>query len=216
MKLSDINKNCNKPADIEDYLITAETANMLQFINVLKIVLEKIIQLIDVNNVFKVLKFVERYDFIDLIIRARCFALTEFSAVKRTRDFFNLNIVDIYKYLSDIHLWCENEMDVFHSLIDWVKHHQNDEKICNESSIFLLLTCLNFNSLSIDDIIEIREHVIIQQYSEIVIILNFLINNEHVCYDKVKQLKNSKCRKRDYFFGILNHDPNSFNVTWYV
>lgn len=215
MKLSNCNESCSEPDTIEEYFIAAEIANMLQFIEVLKIVTDKIRLSLDVNNVFSVMKFAESMNMIDLVSQARCYALTEFNSVKKSEHFLKLSLIELYKYLADIHLWCNNEMEVFNSIIDWFNHH-DDDAINNESSLFLLLTCLDFNSLSIENLTEIKQNCMIQKYSEIVTSLNCIIDDKYTSCDKAKQLKNSKSRNRDCFIGLLNCNLNNFSLTWYV
>lgn len=228
MNISGFDVNCDEPQTVNDYYLIMETAKFLMLRNIMnKERQSEMAKCLDSINCLEIFKFAQKCDLKHLMVLARYIALTEFNKAKNTSGFFNLSRTEVYTYLSDAYLWVDNEMDVFDASMKWLRYNNHIED--TEGTLFLLLSCINFNELSVSDINEIIKHNIVKKYSYVVDVLNFLLGKQKKSKSKnyiknvgikAMQLKCSKSRSRDCVAGFLcrkdQNCPEDVHIYWYA
>lgn len=182
-------------------MLVLETACMLQFVKVINMCVDKIQAILSPKNCFPVWEACEALDLHSLCLKAKSMALTEFAVIKDLDCLLRLSLRHLFVYLANIYLQCENEMLVFQTCMKW--WYENSEKyVDRDRTLFTLLACINFNSLSCHDIKEMQSYPDIADNENILGILNCIIdfkNQKILSYDeniinKAKVLNESRSR----------------------
>lgn len=219
----------------ENYIVSEEsifdvlrTANMLQFVKVVNMCVNNIQQMLSPTNCLTVWETCDTLGIKDLYLKAKSMALMEFNVIKDTDSILYMNLKNLYQYLANRNLQCENEMVVFQTCMKW--WYENSTGLNRNDTLFTILTCVNFQSLSSSDIKEIlsypdiadNEHVsnilscvldirenITLEYEECVVnralVLSFSqprVYPECPCFI----MKGSRHRRKSTKFTFLNED----------
>lgn len=156
---------------------------MFQFQNVERRCEEAIIKSVYVDNVFEGWQFAERFYLENLLIRARFIAVTEFEAARKTSGFLQLDSKLLFRFLANKALICDRELSVFEAGMMWIENNDSENA---ESLIYTLLTCLDVGELSEDDIMEIKNNIIVQKFPSLVAVLQYIVDmnvKKDVCCD---------------------------------
>lgn len=166
--------------DDEDILLVLHTACILQFAHVKYVCIERITEKLNHENCLKIWLTTEQLDILPLYLKAKNLALTEFNLIKDMECMLDLTIYQLKSYLSNMHLKCACEMDVFQAGMRW--YYENENKVENmdrKSVLFEILNCLSYNMLGDGDVHEILAYPDISAQSEIVDTLNCLLDLRH-------------------------------------
>lgn len=182
---------------------------MFQFADALQFIAKEIINSLTSANALEVLLLAEKLDLKEMQVRARFVALTEFTAVRKTRSFLESGVKWLCRFLSDVNLWCESEIDVFEGSMSWWNHNSNKILLEDaEDTLFALLTCMNFKALSCADVDMIKNHAVVRQFASIVEVLRLVADakeNEAVIPQgsKADIMMNAKARQRESCPGFV-------------
>lgn len=209
MKLSDFNKDYDAPKTLKEYYLLVEAATLFLLFDIVKNSETKMVKLLNAADALNAIQFAERFNLKHLRLAARYKALTEFNIIQNSADFLNLNRTEVLEYLSDVHLYCDKEFDVFKASMKWLQHNSNEK---TEQVVFLLLNCLDFNELFVYNLNHMVQHTLVKQYNNVVDVLNFIIterkkliskNYNNEVKDKAIQLIASKHRSRSHVVGFI-------------
>ena len=172
--------------DNEDVLSVLETSCMLQFEHIQMLCLNRVTEMLYPHNCIKIWTICDALGFKILSMHAKNMALTEFNQIKQNMDsLLELNIRQLYSYLSNVYLVCDNEMDVFIVAMNWWYENCNEEnKLLSGGdrtrSFLCLLSCIDFNKLPISDVREMMTYHDIKDNRDIMEVLKYLIRiREH-------------------------------------
>lgn len=146
---------------------------MLQFRMVERKCAEAIAKLMNVDNIFEVWQFAERFNLENLLIKARYMAVTEFETIKNTSGFLQLDSKQLFRLLANKCLVCDSEMSVFEAGVLWIENNENENA---ESSIYTLFSCLDFGKLSDVDVMEIKNNGLVQKFPNLADVLQHIID----------------------------------------
>lgn len=147
---------------------------MLQFTAVQEHCVQPVLDLTTVDNVIHIWQFAEEFELKDLKMRARYLAVTEFEKIRKTDSFLTMDSEWFFRYLANRNLWCDREANVFEAGMLWITNN------CEESEdvIYTLLCCLDFNTLSSSDIMEMQSHSDLKAFTNLVDILRFVLDKK--------------------------------------
>lgn len=181
------------------------TANMLQFTKIQNQCVTAITSLMTFDNVLEVWQIAERFNSETLLAKSRYLAVTEFQKVIETNSFLDMDCKWLFKFLANRNLMVDHEMNVFKAGMLWLTNN-NEHTVDRERIIYILLSCLDFNELSIFNIMEIQKHSTLKNLRYLTYILQHIIyvrNKESGggeysddIIDKAKILQESKRRHR--------------------
>uniref|UniRef100_A0A6P7GVP8 Uncharacterized protein LOC114347295 n=1 Tax=Diabrotica virgifera virgifera TaxID=50390 RepID=A0A6P7GVP8_DIAVI len=128
-------------------------ACMLQFCEIRNMCLDKLIQILSVQNCLKIwIKTELLLDIKPLFLKAKRLALAEFMMIKEADSINDLNLEQLIRYIGSVHLVTDSELTVFQTLMKWwydhSKYHTSDDFI-------KLLSCVNYKRLLPDHFREI-------------------------------------------------------------
>ncbi|XP_050518325.1 kelch-like protein 38 [Diabrotica virgifera virgifera] len=129
----------------EDILMVLHAACMLQFCEIKNMCLDKLNQIISVQNCLKIWIMAEQLDIKPLILKAKRLALTEFMTFIKENDSINdLNLQQLIRYIGSLHLVTDSELTVFQTLMKWWYGHSQDH---TSDDFIKLLSCVNYKQL---------------------------------------------------------------------
>lgn len=99
--------------------------------------------------------------------RAKFQALLNFSDVLQTSHFQRLALHQVCDYLGSIFLKARNEFDVVKAIDIWYSHNKTDDDTINCKMLLKLLRCVQFKSLSHDDIFNLEQLDFVQQHKDV-------------------------------------------------
>lgn len=159
----------------DDLLLVVQTACMLQFVQIQNMCIDKIQEMLSPKNCLNIWLTCETLDLKPLNLKAKSLALMEFQLVKDSPYLLEMNINQLYTYLANRNLKCENEMSVFQTCMKWwYENSENSENVPH--TLLTLLHCVNFRILSCSDIREMQSYPDICDNTEILSILNCVID----------------------------------------
>lgn len=209
------NKTSNiRNKDVVELISIFTTANMLQFLFAQNKCFEAIEESMCADNIFEIWQFAEAFHFKELLVKTRYIALTEFDDVRKSTSFLSLHPKWLFRYLCNLNLYCIREMDVFEAGMFWLSNNFVDDNV-RESVIFTLLTCLDFNELSIENINKIKADINIEKIPILTYVLQHTIgikssSASHSVPDsiikRVEILLKSKRRIKDGYPTFIEHD----------
>ncbi|GJQ69382.1 hypothetical protein Trydic_g6503 [Trypoxylus dichotomus] len=210
----------------EDLLLVLQTACMLQFARVREFCIERINEVLKVDNCLKVWIAAESLDLTQLYLKAKNLSLTEFDCIKDIQCFLELNLKQLHDYLANIFLCVKNEIDVFTSCMRWWYENSSKEAFVlsfkdTNKIFYYFLTFLDFNRLSNNDIKEIMTYPDVNTANEIITVLRNIIKirNCDLIGDNVLSreavLLNCKRRIRNNYPCILIDRIGVFNPYGY-
>lgn len=157
----------------DDVLSVLETACMLQFLRIKQICVNKILNEMSTRNCFEIWRVCEFLDIKPLYVKAKAKALSEFSTIAREDFIYQLDLRWFCRYVANRNLECQNEMEVFQCCMRWFYENCNAEK---EEILFVLLGCLDFNSLSVHDLHEMKTYPDVLAYATLTNTINCVID----------------------------------------
>lgn len=164
--------NCT---DINKLIGIFITANMLLFTKIQEECITALNWEMCVDNVLEIWQLAERFNIEAINVKARFLAVTEFEKIRKTDSFLNLDLTWIFKYLANRHLLLDHEMNVFEAGMRWLAKN-DEEAVDKEKIIYTLFTCLDFNKLSVFNIMEIQNHVTLQNYRNLIQVLKCIVD----------------------------------------
>lgn len=136
---------------------------MLQFLRIKNMCIDRIINAMNISNCFEIWRSCEFLDVKPLCVKAKQKALTEFSTIAQQDYIYQLDLQSFSRYIGNRSLECQNEMEVFQSCMRWF--YENCEERKNKDEIlFVLLGCLDFKALSVQDLQEMKAYPDILAY----------------------------------------------------
>ncbi|XP_050512600.1 uncharacterized protein LOC126888403 isoform X2 [Diabrotica virgifera virgifera] len=139
----------------EDVLMVLHAACMLQFCEIRNMCLDKLIQILCVQNCLKIWIITEQLDIKPLFLKAKRLALAEFMMIKETDSINDLNLEQLIRYIGSLHLVTDSELTVFQTLMKWWYDHSKDH---TSDDFIKLLSCVNYKQLLPDHFREIRTY----------------------------------------------------------
>uniref|UniRef100_A0A6P7F662 Uncharacterized protein LOC114326221 isoform X2 n=1 Tax=Diabrotica virgifera virgifera TaxID=50390 RepID=A0A6P7F662_DIAVI len=127
-------------------------ACMLQFCEIRNMCLDKLIQILCVQNCLKIWIITEQLDIKPLFLKAKRLALAEFMMIKETDSINDLNLEQLIRYIGSLHLVTDSELTVFQTLMKWWYDHSKDH---TSDDFIKLLSCVNYKQLLPDHFREI-------------------------------------------------------------
>lgn len=204
------------PVTLEDNYLTVEAAHMLQFLEVLEYGVNERITFLNGNSALDTWILAETLNQHHLRVVARYMALTEFNIVRETRTFLDLDLDRVARYLGDVNLCCENEMDVFDAGMLWWANNSN--RIRNlQQTLFLLLSCLDFNKISSADVIKITDHHVVKEFNHVIDVLHYIIDlkeNKILLSDYNKDVVEKATRLLSAKHRNIDHCPGFVVNSW--
>lgn len=139
----------------KDTLIVLQAACMLQFDKVKSICLERINEMLRLDNCIRIWNITEQLSLKPIYLKAKLMALQEFAEVCNSDSLLELTLDQLLDYLGNIYLNCHSELTVLQTGMKWWYEHS--EHFSDESTnIFLkLLSCVDFGSLDFNSFNEI-------------------------------------------------------------
>lgn len=195
-----------------ELLAIIRVANKYLFTNVQSKCVEAIGNMLTADNVLEIWQAAEELNLNELFLKIRYIAATEFETIRKTANFLKLNSAMLYRFLASIALLCDNEMNVFEAAMLWLINNQ-EESVDKEDTIYKLLICLDFNQLTVTDLMEIQKNKFIKNSKDLSAVLQYIIDNksektsfEHASdvIDKANILLKSKARIKDGYPTILH------------
>lgn len=185
-----------------DLLLVVQTACMLQFVQIQTMCIDKIQEMLSPKNCLNIWLTCEALDLQPLNLKAKSLALMEFQLVKDSPYVLEMSLQQLYVYLANINLKCENEMSVFQTCMKW--WYENSENYGDNTSqtLLTLLNCINFRVTLCSDIREMLSYPDICDNAEITLILNcvtdlknnIVLNYSEDVVTKARMLLESKSR----------------------
>lgn len=170
-----------------ELLLVLQAACMLLFLKIQKICVDKIVNEMNTRNCFEIWQVCEFLNIKPLYVKAKARALSEFSTIAQEDFIYQLDLQWFSRYVGNRNLECQNEMEVFQCCMRWFYENcterEEDEK---EDILFVLLGCLDFNTLSVQDLEEMKAYPDVLVYSSVADTINCMIDlkkNEILCYD---------------------------------
>uniref|UniRef100_A0A6P7GQK7 Kelch-like protein 38 n=1 Tax=Diabrotica virgifera virgifera TaxID=50390 RepID=A0A6P7GQK7_DIAVI len=161
----------------EDVLMILHAACMLQFCEIRNMCLDKLNQILSVQNCLKVWIMAEQLELKPLVLKAKRLALTEFMSIIKENDSINdLNLQQLIRYIGSVHLVTDSELTVFQTLMKWWYDHSKDH---TSDDFIKLLSCVNYKQLLPDHFREILTYpdLAITEVEDILKCLYNLLNN---------------------------------------
>ncbi|CAG9833407.1 unnamed protein product [Diabrotica balteata] len=175
----------------EDVLMVLHAACMLQFCEIRNMCLDKLIQILSVQNCLKIWIITEQLDIRPFFLKAKRLALAEFMAIKETDSINDLNLEQLIRYVGSVHLVTDSELTVFQTLMKWWYDHSKDH---TSDDFIKLLSCVNYKKLLPDLFKEILTYPDIAN-SEVEDILKCL-------YNILNNIPNSSCS--EHFLAVAS------------
>lgn len=147
-------------------MLVLEAACMLQFVRVKKMCTDKIVNEMNNRNCFEIWRTCEFLDIKPLYAKAKAKALTEFSTIAQDDYIYQLDLQWFTRYVANTNLECKNEMEVFQCCMRWF-YENCVECESKDEILFVLLGCLNFKALSVQDLQEMKAYPDIIAYSNV-------------------------------------------------
>lgn len=162
--------------DQDNVFLIVQTACMLQFVKIQTICIDKMIEMLSPKYCLNIWFTCATYDIQPLGLKAKSLALMEFHLVKDTPFLLELNLYQLYIYLANVNLKCDNEMHVFQTAMKWF--YENSEHYSEKMSetLLTLLHCVSFQGILCSDIREMLTYPDICGNTEITSILNCVID----------------------------------------
>lgn len=139
----------------KDILQVLQTACMLQFNRVKSICLERINEMLRVDNCLRIWLVTEQLSLKPICLKAKLMALQEFEELSHSESLLEFNIEQILDYLGNTYLKSNCELIVFQTGMKWWYEHSDHFTGKSAEVILKLLSCLDFNSLDVSSFNEI-------------------------------------------------------------
>ena len=130
-------------------LETIPVACMLQYQPVIDECENFLINSVDMDNYLLYMEVAERFNLKGAVESFVEFRKSRFPCINRTKDFLELEKVDVVKYLSHPDLFTDgDEMKVFEAVVAWIKHKPEERK----EHVLDLFKCVNLLQIPLCDI----------------------------------------------------------------
>ncbi|XP_022921282.1 kelch-like protein 6 isoform X2 [Onthophagus taurus] len=204
----------------EDLLTVLQTASMLQFNHIKSNCIEKITELLSPINCLTIWQITEQLDIKPLNLKAKAMSLVEFEIIKDLDCLLELNINQLFKYLSNTKLRTINEFHVFECCMKWFYENNKKEKLCenfDKNRIFkIFMACIDFKTISDGFITEMLLYPDLN--NEIVCLLGDILkikdsNLKEIDYDDESLRFFNNCKQRESFYSpclVIDSFPRSF------
>lgn len=130
----------------KDIFSVLQASCMLQFDKVKINCLDRVNEMLRLDNCIKIWLVTEPLSLKPLYLKAKLMALQEFVEVKDSDSLLEMTLEQILDYLGNIYLKCDNELTVFQTGMKWWYEHA--VQFTDKTTILLkILSCLNFKNL---------------------------------------------------------------------
>lgn len=131
----------------KDILSVLQASCMLQFDKVKINCLERVNEMLRLDNCIKIWIVTEQLSLKPIYLKAKLMALQEFVQLKDSDGLLDMTLEQILDYLGNIYLKCDNELNVFQTGMKWWYEHA--KHFIDETTNILLkiLSCVNFKDL---------------------------------------------------------------------
>ncbi|XP_045468091.1 uncharacterized protein LOC123676315 isoform X4 [Harmonia axyridis] len=177
---------------------------------------EKLIQettkSLSLKNCLQIWLKLELMPTIPLVWKAKSKSLTNF---KHLRKYINaLNLSELVTYLGHNNLVCDGEMNVFHTVLEWIRFNDKSEVSLQE-----ILGCvLNYKDISILELKEIKRNSEVMKYPDLMEILDCIIElkveknveRDNKYFEIALSWLNSRGRFLPNYFCLLSHEQKLF------
>lgn len=196
----------------EDILPVLQAACMMQFDKVKDCCLEKVNEMLRLDNCIRIWTITEQLSLKPLYLKAKLMALQEFVEVKDSESLLDFNLDQILDYLGNIYLTCDSELTVFQTGMKWWYEHCEHFSSDSTNVLMKLLSCLDFNSLDDNGFNEIMLYPDICGDEKIMGILGAvkelkkkgqIVGVMDCTQEKAQLLCNTKCRVSPSYVAIL-------------
>lgn len=160
----------------DDLLLVVQTACMLQFVQIQNMCIDKIQEMLSPKNCLNIWQTCETLDLQPLNLKAKSLALMEYQLVKDSPYLLGMSLQQLYIYLANVNLKCENEMSVFETCLKWWYENSENYSESTLQTLLTLLHCVNFRAVSCSDIREMQSYPDVCDNAEIISILTCMID----------------------------------------
>lgn len=131
----------------KDICSVLQASCMLQFEKVKINCLERVNEMLRLDNCIKIWLATEPLSLKPLYLKAKLMALQEFVEVKNSAGLLEMTLEQILDYLGNIYLKCDNELTVFQTGMKW--WYENAANFTDETTDILLkiLSCLDIKNV---------------------------------------------------------------------
>lgn len=154
-------------------LLVLEAACMLQFLRIKNKCVQKILNEMSTHNCLEMWRVCHFLDIKSIYLKAKAKALSSFSEIAQEDCIYQLDLRWFSRYVGNRNLECENELEVFQCCMRWF--YENCEEISDDNKeeiLFVLLGCLDFKSLSVQDLQEMKSYPDVVAYSAVIDTIN--------------------------------------------
>lgn len=202
----------------KNILLVLQASCMLQFDRIQNICLERVTEMLRLDNCIKIWMVTEQLSLRPIFLKAKLLALQEFMEINDSDTLLELNLDQILDYLGNIFLNTQSEIIVFQICMKW--WYEQSEHFTGESTEILLrlLSCLDFNDMNTSDIDEIMVYPDINNNNELLEILTgvkklrrgeLISEMNSYVQEKSKLLCQSKSRLSPCYPAILVYSNQS-------
>ncbi|XP_042211801.1 kelch-like protein 24 [Homarus americanus] len=162
-------------------LVLLQTASMLQFINVQRACEQQVLTTLSCDSCLEVYYVTSTLGFSHIATAALTIAVWQFSEIRKKPLFLQLSLSELVEYISHpaLNPGPGGEWTVWEALASWVEENE----IERGGHLLQLLLCLDFHTLTVEDISNMLFYSIISDNNEVVQVLNGLkkFKMDNVC-----------------------------------
>lgn len=198
--------------DEQDILSVLQAACMLQFDKVRNSCLQRVNDILRLDNCIKIWVVTEELSLKPICSKAKLLALQEFMEIRDSESVLELNLEQILDYLGNIYLKTDSELTVFQTSMKWWYEH-SEYFMGNVTDLLLkLLSCVDFKNLDENSFNEIMVYPDISNNKIIIEILevvrklkkkDLLTEVTASIQEKAQLLYDTKTRSSPFYVAIL-------------